>query len=267
MPEEEIDDWESFETRLGDIRRAESSAGRTTEFLFRGQGDAKWRLATTLERAWQKRTSISRYYRLTSSLKPQIESYTGAVWEIPPLLDGVRQLLRDPDSFPDPQTYSYMVHLRHHGFPSPLLDWTRSPYVAAFFAFRSSSKPCSGKVSVYVLSESPEGWKVTSSTQPEIRVIGPNVRTHRRHFRQQCDYTMCVIFDNEWRFADHEVVFARGGPNQDALWKLNIPWAERQKVLKSLDAFNLNAFSLFESEESLMETLAIRKMEFPENTP
>jgi len=28
-----------------------------------------------------------------------------------------------------------MTRLRHHGFPSPLLDWPQSPYIAAFFAF------------------------------------------------------------------------------------------------------------------------------------
>jgi len=33
------------------------------------------------------------------------------------------------------------------------------------------------------------------------------------------------------------------------------------KVLKILDSYNLNAFSLFGSEESLMETLAARELD------
>jgi hypothetical protein len=51
---------------------------------------------------------------------------------------------------------------------------------------------------------------------------------------------------------------------QDLLWKFNIPTSERLKVLKFLDAHNLNAFSLFGSEESLMETMALRELEFRE---
>src|SRR5579871_975887 len=59
-------------------------------------------------------------------------------WDIEP--HTYRDRMRDADAgvffkaqFPG---YDYMAYLRHHGFPSPLLDWTRSPYVAAFFAFR-----------------------------------------------------------------------------------------------------------------------------------
>jgi len=82
---------------------------------------------------------------------------------------------------------------------------------------------------------------------------------------------MCAVFKvgdqlNEWRFAKHEDVFGRGDIRgdirQDVLWKFSIPWTERVKVLKLLDDYNLNAFSLFESDESLMETLAVREMEF-----
>ena len=129
-------------------------------------------------------------------------------------------------------------------------------------------KPCEGEVSVYAFSEMPKGFKVTGSGESWIRRVGPYVRTHRRHFLQQSDYTMCAIFKeagdqpSEWYFAKHEGVFQRGSPHQDFLWRFNIPWTERLKVLKALDKYNLNAFSLFESEESLMETLAVREMEF-----
>lgn len=267
----EVENWETFERQLQKVRNDEISARRTAEFLFRGLSDSTMKLTTTLERAGWEGTLISKYYGLIYDLRPQIETFTGATWEIPRWPE-VERLLRDYEAwagrrFPDPASYSYMVHLRHHGFPSPLLDWTRSPYVAAFFAFRSRSEPTDGKVSIYAFLERPEGFKLTSGGEPWIRTIGPYVKTHRRHFLQQCDYTMCAVFKfgdhvNEWCFAKHEDVTQREFIRQDVIWKFNIPWTERLKVLKLLDDYNLNAFSLFESQESLMETLAVREMEF-----
>ena len=73
---------------------------------------------------------------------------------------------------------------------------------------------------------------------------------------------MCVSYESEWHFAKHESAFEFGEDHQDALWKFDIPWAERLKVLNRLDTYNLNAFSLFESEECLNETLALREMKF-----
>jgi hypothetical protein len=73
-----------------------------------------------------------------------------------------------------------------------------------------------------------------------------------------------VSFTNStaWSYAPHEGVFSRNDPNQDVLLKFTIPATERIKVLTALDSYNLNAFSLFDSEEALMETMALRHIDF-----
>jgi len=150
--------------------------------------------------------------------------------------------------------------LRHNGFPSPLLDWSASPYVAAFFAFL---KPEGENVAIYAYSEMPNNMKIGGSDLSQISALGPIVKTHHRHFRQQSGYTICgkFIANSGWYFAKHQEIFDRNEPNQDLLWKIIIPSRERIKVLAELSLMNINSFSLFNSEESLMEMLAVERFD------
>jgi hypothetical protein len=100
---------------------------------------------------------------------------------------------------------------------------------------------------------------------PVLYRCGPYVRTHRRHVLQQSEYTLCMGFDDEWRFEKYDVIFDQGHRQQGMCWKFTIPASERKKVLRLLDEYNLNAFSLFGSEESLMDTLALRQFSFEGN--
>lgn len=253
--------WGAFLRRLSAIQKQPGA-----DLLFRGHGDSRWSLQTTLERRNGVNMPVARFFRLAGKIRPVIESFTERTFEVPTYPE-LEKLLGEYDgfslalSFGRFPMYSFLIYTRHHGFPSPLLDWTRSPYIAAFFAFADENPRAKGRT-IFVWSQS----RITSSgtDQPQLKTCGPYVTAHRRHVLQQCEYTVCATYvtkDSEWRFTPQEEALVRDGHR---LWKFTLPSSERPKVLKYLDAFNLNAYSLYGSEDSLMHTLATREFDLPD---
>ncbi len=264
----DLPEWEAFDPEVKRLFREYDSKNTRgiSDILFRGQADSLWKLQTTLERYPVPLLKAERYYQAISAAKPQIETYTNQSWEIPDPFTFSAMLTEKNLRFGSSEfpAYEYMVYLRHHGFPSPLLDWTRSPYAAAFFAFHRADQKTTS-VSIYAYIEYLGKGKSGSPDSPTIHTRGAYITSHRRHFLQQCEYSICTEKKGDgWYYACHEDVFARGEEEQDLLWKFNLPSDERRKVLQALDRYNLNAYSLFGSEESLMETVAHREILFPE---
>jgi hypothetical protein len=271
MKEETLESWEQFEEvsarMIADTKRLQKERTAPVDYpLFRGVHDSKYPLRSSLERVREAMglypyMSLAEYYHAIKTVRKHIETVTGKKWDLD------TEVLPEvpPRSHSDILAYEFMAYLRHNGFPSPLLDWTQSPYVAAFFAFRDIyHKPVDDKcVSIFALREDCGNGKAWILQRPNLCTIGHSIATFRTHYLQQSEYSICVQEEEDrlLHFGNHEDVKNEEDEyEQDVLIRYNIPMSEREKVLRKLDLMNITAYSLFHSEPSLMDTLAIREL-------
>lgn len=271
----EVDSWDEFEEIIRTQNRQQvskkidaiSQIGPYSPTLFRGQPDSEFGLDTTLERVIGKNKRVYFYLGIISKILPEIEAFIGKKWDI-----NDSDLIKETNSYLDmPEELTrfplgYMTYLRHFGFPSPLLDWSFSPFVAAYFAFRNLASEAKS-VAIFQYQQVYNH----SALQRKRSIITPlpieDVQNNQRHYLQQSIYTICVNSDTEIPyFSPHESVYEianevdkfKDYDKGEFLKKYVLPASERENALLNLELHNINSFSLMGSEESLLETLFIR---------
>ncbi len=255
MKNEPVKSFEEFEEKVSALSKEWDDMqtrgwGNVSDVLFRGQEQASWHLETTLERKSSKQFSPQDYYDFMLKTRCKADLCCKIDWADLP------DQYNEDDDPPGhclgtlPLGHSLMACLRHNGVPSPLLDWTHSLDVAAFFAFESAG--AEEPVAIYTFIEHCGSGKSWSSRKATIFNLGHNIRTHERHTNQQSQYTVCRKLSNdEYCYCSHEEAFARGDTNQDVLTKFIIPVTERDEVLRKLKKKGITKDFLFGSEESL----------------
>jgi hypothetical protein len=262
MIEKQLNGWSEY---LEEVRCLVRSYGHQHKPpLFRGLARSDWRLETSLDRSYPDVQSLSflAYYRKVSASKGAVEMLTGRRWDNVPDYGKLQEMAgTDLDQLTtiltgQPEIMEFLLYLRHHRFPSPLLDWTASPYVAAFFAFET---PESAKeVGVFAFVPARSGG--TFRSERRVHLVGHYGRSHVRHVYQQSWYTMCIKKEpSDYRIQHHDDDVMTEAAEQGTFLKFTIPASERPVAMKELQLMNVNAFSLYGSEDSLIRTLATRE--------
>jgi len=246
-----ISSLEQFNAAIRDIRKDSAEA---TEILFRGQVDSSWMVKSTLERIGIPKIPCSEYYLFIDKIKPLINPFIESKYQRKATTAGypINFGEYDKTSWSLPEL-EYLTYLRHHGFPTPIIDWTKSPYVALFFSCEDfATSRTDGKVFVYSKSNAAS---VEGSSIPTLQTIGEYVETDKRHVAQQSKYLVPIIYLKEWQF----ITFGTVSLAKQAFYtvkELEIESDAKAGIIRELTVMNINRFTMYLSEDSLIRNYA-----------
>ena len=140
---------------------------------------------------------------------------------------------------------------QHNSLDTPLLDWTVSPFVAAYFAFiketdsRSSNKL---KRVVYALNRDIKRWYrlANGTNQKEYFIKFPEIEAHENaRFLAQGGVLTKALNGQDVKQRVQKSYNKSRHQNRIGLAEILIPESERRKCLTDLNQMNINHASLF----------------------
>lgn len=242
---------------------------RTAEFdgwAFRGAADARWPLQSSLSRY------LARYVRDRSAWSAQEHR-------------AIRIFRRKahnymPDSAALADDLRCVGLMQHHGAPTRLLDFTKSPHVAAFFALERAV----GESTVYALN-TPALWlnravpiaaphltrdlidprqpgnfeKLFLSNEHPMIWFGEPAEMDQRLIAQAGMFVVPGVIDRTL-----EDILAGYHSDEELLCKIELPIGLRKQAMRELYRMNITNASLFPDLDGLAHSIAFElEMEWP----
>ena len=246
-------------TELSDWQQFMALTTQLDGWAFRGQQSAQWRLES----------SLTRYMR--DYMGDRLEWRQREERAIRVFRRKAHNFLAHPELLKD--DLRCLALMQHHGAPTRLLDFTKSPFVAAFFALERAT----GDAAVYALN-TPALWnsRALPKANPSLTrdVIDPRVQDNfERYFFSNANE---IIWSGEPTEMDDRLVAQSGTfvvpgvidkpleailngyeSEEELLHKIVLPARIRMDAMKWLYRMNITNASLFPGLDGLARSIAV----------
>lgn len=229
---------------LTDFSKTIRNLSMHRDFIWRGQMQESWRLEPSIDRLIRRLNPRDP----TAFIENHLDTFKRSA-------RGRRAPYTKP--FETLTDHEWWALGQHNGLATPLLDWTRSPYIALFFAFEESPSPESNCETgtrppaqhrvVYGLSTSSfhSVAKAADDDHPitpnPIQLIDPLTDDNYRLVNQRGLFTLAKPLTDIKTWATdnfkHEM--------RPTLLMITLPDCERDDVLRNLNRMNINHLTLF----------------------
>jgi hypothetical protein len=226
-------------------------------WAFRGQQDVRWPLMTSLSRY------LSAYIPDKASWRVREER------AIRIFRRKAHNYLSDPTVLDN--ALRCLALMQHHGAPTRLLDFTKSPFVAAFFALERAT----GDAAVYALN-TPRLWTAAPQNDPAMDRDHIDPREGGNFTRFYLPNSHAIIWIGEPTEMDRRLVAQSGtlvvpgmldkpldeilpayGDSDALLKQIVLPLAMRDEAMKALYRMNITNATLFPDLEGLARSIGM----------
>jgi hypothetical protein len=232
--------WDDFKNGIRGALPGSHDYDVYKNYIFRGQGSATWPLRSTFDRIYSNKQAASR----DTLAKDLIREFYEECERYSPWRYGVD----------DPRV---LAMAQHHGLPTRLLDWSFSPYVAAYFAFSwfmfETAMEQTGNVAIWVLNrvdlqaKAPEG---------QLQIISVQDYENSRLGSQFGLFT--YLKTNEAGLEDY--LTSKAVNLSGALVKVELPRAAAREALQDLILMGIHHGTIFPGREGIAQTIKLRNL-------
>lgn len=219
-------------------------------WLFRGQRDANWQLLPSVYREDSKiereHELLEEFFKLADAQGLPLPSEFGDLWL------GL-QNWKEEEKWPPRTLVPLLALAQHYGLPTRLLDWTRKPLIAAWFAasgaVENSEKQTEGDLALWAVNRRKKNLLEEAGLcevhAPRARI--PNLHLQSglfmmNHSAPDCDSTEMRQPHDTRLLAAAEVAQADAS---SVLQKLTLPVGEAPELLKQLALYFVHGSSVY----------------------